>query len=103
MNPEYFLNFANIDEMIQLFRTVAPYDTSFFEDFIYLKSDLANVKSVERLWSQQMSIAMEVSRNNIDYMQKSVNLMQQSMLGFMENVYTHHPTNAETVNKYHNE
>lgn len=99
LKPEHYLDFVKMDEWIQMYRAFSPYGSKAFEDFIYLKSDMTNIKTAQHVWLQQMTIAKEMSDKTSQYMQESFHLMEKSMLLFMENIYSHHRTGVSSVNK----
>ena len=80
VEPEYRVNLANTDELLQFFRTITGLNMS----FPYLNVDMTNFKNTEELLQKQMSIAVEWGQTTLDYMQKSFQIMEKAILLLMD-------------------
>lgn len=86
MNQEYFERLSDMAKKAQEpFQELAELNVKTVQNFSYLKpEDFSNVKKPEELWEKQIEMVVENGHKALDYMQKSFQIVEKSMLSMLQ-------------------
>jgi len=69
------------------FKAMAELNLKTLQNLSYIKpEELTHVKKPEELWEKQMSVAFENGHKAMDYMQKSFQIIEKSMLSMIQEI-----------------
>ncbi len=90
MSQEYFEKLSDMAKKAQEpFQAIAELNVKTLQGLTYLKPDeLSNIKKPEELLEKQMEMAVENGRKALDYMQKSFEIVEKSMLSLAKETKT---------------
>jgi len=85
MNQQNFEKWSEMAKKLQEpFQAIAELNVKTLQGLTYLKpEELAKVKKPEELMEQQVKLAVENGHKALDYMQKSFDIIEKSMLGLV--------------------
>ncbi|ASQ44929.1 phasin family protein [Legionella clemsonensis] len=88
MTQAYFENWSDIAKKIQEpFQALTELNVKTLQSLSYLKPDeLANTKKPEELLEKQIHLAIENGHKALDYLQKSFQIMEKTMLSLVQEV-----------------
>ncbi|WP_392538777.1 phasin family protein [Legionella sp. 227] len=67
------------------FQAMAELNVKTLQSLNYLKpEELSNIKKPEELLEKQVNLAVENGKKALDYMQKSFQILEKAMLGFVQ-------------------
>ncbi|MCW8398527.1 phasin family protein [Legionella sp. PATHC038] len=67
------------------FQAMAELNVKTLQSLNYLKpEELSNIKRPEELLEKQINLAVENGKKGLDYMQKSFQILEKAMLGFVQ-------------------
>lgn len=86
MNQEYFEHLSNAAKKAQEpLQELAELNVKTIQNFSYLKpEELSKVKKPEELLEKQIEMAVENGHKALDYMQKSFQIVEKSMLTMLQ-------------------
>ena len=84
----YQQNFEKWTEMAKKlqepFQAMAELNVKTLQSIHYLKpEEMANIRKPEELWEQHVNMAVENGHKTLDYLQKSFQILEKTMLGFV--------------------
>lgn len=72
------------NKMQEAFHAITVLNVKTMESFTYLKLEgLANLKNPEEFWVEQYNMAFDNGHKALDYIQKSFEIMEKSMLSLV--------------------
>lgn len=85
----YQQNFEKLTEMAKKiqepFQAMAELNVKTLQSINYLKpEEIANIKKPEELLEKQINLAVENGHKTLDYLQKSFQIIEKAMLGFVQ-------------------
>lgn len=88
MTQAYFENWSEIAKKMQEpFQALAELNVKTLQSLSYLKPDeLATTKKPEELLEKQIHLAIENGHKALDYLQKSFQIMEKTMLSLVQEV-----------------
>ncbi|CEK11909.1 phasin family protein [Legionella hackeliae] len=88
MTQAYFENWSEIAKKMQEpFQALAELNVKTLQGLSYLKPDeVATTKKPEELFEKQIHLAIENGHKALDYLQKSFQIMEKTMLSLVQEV-----------------
>ncbi|KTC82204.1 phasin family protein [Legionella cherrii] len=86
MSQQNFERWTEAAKKIQEpFQAMAELNVKTLQSLNYLKpEELSNIKKPEELLEKQVNLAVENGKKALDYMQKSFQILEKAMLGFVQ-------------------
>lgn len=86
MNQDYFAKFSDMAKKAQEpLQAMTELNVKTFQGLACMKLDeLSNIKKPEELLEKQIQLAVENGHKALDYMQKSLEIFEKTMLGFAQ-------------------
>lgn len=86
MNQQNFERWTEMAKKLQEpFQAIAELNVKTLQGITYIKpEELASIKKPEELLEKHVNLAVENGHKALDYMQKSFQIMEKAMLGFVQ-------------------